>query len=132
LIGDGSGTAQPGEVHSFVWEWHFDLPPERLWPLVSDTDRASRGQRRGTAGTRRPGIFCSDSGVCAKRKNRREAPGGKTLASQTGGSCGTGGSGLYVDAPPSSASDQGSRALRYLDSREDNLKSRVLGAGCIS
>ncbi|MFP6891957.1 MAG: hypothetical protein VCF07_19780 [Nitrospinota bacterium] len=43
-----------------------------------------------------------------------------------------GGSGLYVEAPPSSASDQGSRALRYLDSREDNLKSRVLGAGCIS
>ncbi len=35
----------PGEresVRSFVWEWRLAAPPERLWPLVSDTDRLNR------------------------------------------------------------------------------------------
>ena len=26
----------------FVWQWDLDAPPERLWPLVADTDRFNR------------------------------------------------------------------------------------------
>ena len=22
-----------------TWTWHFDLPPERLWPVLADTNR---------------------------------------------------------------------------------------------
>ena len=27
---------------TFAWEWWFDAPPSRVWPLVSDTDRVDR------------------------------------------------------------------------------------------
>ncbi|MEE9257233.1 MAG: DUF5939 domain-containing protein [bacterium] len=34
--------AQPGKLHTFTWEWQFDVPPDRLWPYVSDTDLVNR------------------------------------------------------------------------------------------
>ncbi|MEE9256474.1 MAG: DUF5939 domain-containing protein, partial [bacterium] len=42
MISEGSDTSQPGAVQKFVWEWHFGVSPERLWPYVSDTDRVNR------------------------------------------------------------------------------------------
>jgi class 3 adenylate cyclase len=42
LLSDGNDTAQAEAVHSFVWEWHLGVSPERLWPCVSDTDRVNR------------------------------------------------------------------------------------------
>lgn len=29
----------PQRTFSKSWSWHFDLPPERLWPLLADTNR---------------------------------------------------------------------------------------------
>ena len=32
----------PPRPRTFAWEWWFDAPPPRVWPLVSDTDRLDR------------------------------------------------------------------------------------------
>jgi hypothetical protein len=29
-------------TYTQVWEWTFDVPRERLWPFVADTDRINR------------------------------------------------------------------------------------------
>ncbi len=42
MISDDNDTAQAETVHTFVWEWHLEVSPGRLWPHVSDTDRVNR------------------------------------------------------------------------------------------
>lgn len=32
----------PPRERRYAWEWWFDAPPARVWPLVSDTDRVNR------------------------------------------------------------------------------------------
>src|SRR5688500_15245125 len=29
-------------ARTYEWQWELDAPPERLWPLVADTDRFNR------------------------------------------------------------------------------------------
>jgi len=29
-----------------TWTWHFDLPPERLWPVLADTNRFNEADRK--------------------------------------------------------------------------------------
>src|SRR5687767_13061675 len=42
------GFGQPPDMgilsspRRYVWQWELDAPPERLWPLVADTDRFNR------------------------------------------------------------------------------------------
>jgi class 3 adenylate cyclase len=32
----------PAKERRYRWEWWFDAPPSRVWPLISDTDRVDR------------------------------------------------------------------------------------------
>lgn len=42
LLGEEAPAAQAALLRTWVWEWTLPAPPERLWPLVSDTDRLNR------------------------------------------------------------------------------------------
>ena len=42
LLGEEAPAAQAGPVETWAWEWRLAVPPGRLWPFASDTDRLNR------------------------------------------------------------------------------------------